>query len=295
MVKAAPPKTLIFLHIPKTGGTTLSRVVARQYSQRSLFAIDGADIEGSIEDLAGMEQERKRAIRYIHGHVSFGIHSLLSGPVTYITLVRDPVERLISHYWHAVTVRNHYLHDLVADGRMSLYDYVRSDASPEISNGQTKAIAGIAAGPGEPEQADTALLELAKRNICVHFAAVGVSERFDESLMLLRSIFGWKKVFYFRENVTRGRPRRGQFSLETVKAIEARNLLDRQLHEFATARLEKAVREQGPSFERQLRAFRALNAVVGLGVRATALWQRGRAKFIRRSSVEAKRVPKQVF
>ena len=46
-------KALIFLHIPKTAGTTLNRIVDCQYSPLEIFTIDPHRIKASSERLNG--------------------------------------------------------------------------------------------------------------------------------------------------------------------------------------------------------------------------------------------------
>ena len=66
----------------------------------------------------------------------------MSGKSKYITFLRDPVERLISHYHYVLRRPKHYLYEQVVKDGLSLSDYVTSDISPELSNHQVRMISG---------------------------------------------------------------------------------------------------------------------------------------------------------
>ena len=64
---------------------------------------------------------------------------------------------------------------------------------------QCKIIAGaVYEGPCTAE-----IFERAKENLRRHFSVVGLSERFEETLALMKLRFGWKLKSYASFNVTR--------------------------------------------------------------------------------------------
>jgi len=95
-------RTVIFVHIPKTSGTTFNSILSYQYGYRRTVSVHlGKVLEGyrSIEQEM-LETERGR-IRLVRGHIPFGWHGLFDQPVTYITFRRDPIKRVISLYRYA--------------------------------------------------------------------------------------------------------------------------------------------------------------------------------------------------
>ena len=66
--------------------------------------------------------------------------------------------------------------------------------------GQLGAISGDLDTPFGACTSD--MLERAKRHIEERFSFVGITERFDESLVLLRRTFAWKPPYYVAANVT---------------------------------------------------------------------------------------------
>ena len=67
-------ETLIFLHIPKTAGTTLNRIIEWQYSPFEIFTIDPYRIRATPERLKRLPEERRRRLRVVRGHMLYGVH-----------------------------------------------------------------------------------------------------------------------------------------------------------------------------------------------------------------------------
>ena len=89
---------MLFLHIHKTAGTTLNRIIEREYNPFLVYTIEGKRIEWSIDHFKRLSEARRTRLRVIKGHMSFGLHEFLPQPSTYITFLRDPIERCISSY-----------------------------------------------------------------------------------------------------------------------------------------------------------------------------------------------------
>jgi hypothetical protein len=238
---------VIFLHVPKAAGQTLNALIGRQYRHQEIYWYTDP-----IWSFDGIPPSLPRSMRVIAGPMPFGIHRDLIGPTTYITMLREPVERVLSLYDYILENRAHPLHRDVA--ALSLAEFVHSDVDRyEVQNGQTRQISGV---QGDP---DAAALELAKNNLREFFSVVGLAEKFDESIMLLRKKLGWQMPFYAKKNVTSRRTARSAVPEPVLRAIGARNALDIELFTFARGLLERTVAEHGPLFAAELGAFKAFN------------------------------------
>lgn len=237
---------LIFQHLPKTGGTTLYGVLDRQYGRDSILDIDVKNVLDPFRQFEGLSVQQREAIRCVRGHMWFGLHRHLERRAVYITLIRHPVERIVSHYYHILRSPDHPLHEAVVHSNMTLRDYVRSGLTLELANDQTRELAGAhddnAAAACGSVTART--LELAKQNIRDHFVAVGLTERFDESLALFQRRLGWTNVSYELRNVGANCPRLDDIPREALGAVEACNEIDLELYEFARKHFEEMLREE---------------------------------------------------
>src|ERR1051325_3091753 len=143
MSAAEEERALLFLHIPKAGGTTLHSVIERQFSPAVTFSITGMTPSQSIKEFIELPPERRERIRLLKGHMPYGLHKYLSVPATYITMLRDPVDRVVSHYYFVRRSPGVGHHSEVSSGRMGLDDFVRERASIGANNDQTRLISGV--------------------------------------------------------------------------------------------------------------------------------------------------------
>jgi hypothetical protein len=259
---------VIFIHIPKAAGRTVHSIVARQYSGQEILAVLGRLGETPplvLEDVAGKAM--------VIGLVHHGVHQQLPGSSTYATLLREPVSRVLSLYGYALTNPNHYLHDRAVEE--GLIGFLSSEAgAEEIENGQTRQIAGVTEC-----LPDESSLAKAKDNLKTSFSAVGLVERFDESMVLFKRRFGWKMPFYVRKNVV-GKQTPYEITDEALQIIKDRNALDAELYSFAQGLFEVQLREEGHLFNVEVALFRVLNSLARLyrGGRELARFAMGREK-----------------
>jgi hypothetical protein len=71
------------------------------------------------------------------------------------------------------------------------------------------------------------------------FGIVGLVERFDESLLLMKKRYGWGDVSYRKRKVASDRPGREDLSRALLRKIEERNRLDTDLYEYGQMRLNR--------------------------------------------------------
>lgn len=252
-----PAPCVIFLHNLKTGGTTLRQIISRHYEPSTLRTTDRVT---EVKRL--VEQPNVRALQ---GHLPFGVHQFVPGPATYATLLRDPVERMLSLYYFFLERERHNRHKEARS--LGLREFVTGGRMLETDNGQTRRLSGM-----DPEfgQCSREMLDLAKANLERAFSVVGTTEKFDETLLLMQRAFGWRSVLYLKRKVTKRNPERETVSPEDLRAIVTRNELDTDLYAHARQLLDDAIARQGPRFEGEVRRFKLLNGVCQEWARATA-------------------------
>jgi len=187
------------------------------------------------------------------GHMLFGLHELLSQPVTYITVVREPVDRVISSFYFMRTYKLHPLYWKFKRENWSLEDFVRR--SPR-ENVQCKIIAG--AEYAKPCTAE--ICERAKENLVRYFSVVGLFEHFEESLALMKLRFGWKLQRYSSFNVTRTRPRKADIPQSTLDLIAEKNSFDISLYNCAANIFQTSIDTHAAEVSRITRELEAARA-----------------------------------
>ena len=224
---------IIFQHIPKTAGTTFRYIIQYQFPPSAICELYGSSGPHAqrIDNLQNLSESQRKKIKIINTHLGFGLHDFLQQPYTYITFLREPVSRAISMYYYYQKTKNPRFLNL------SLKEFVQTYGG--VQNGMTKNLAGIVLRSQLSDNkkshefyCNRESLEIAKRNLQEHFKFIGISEKFDKSLILLRKMLGWKIPLYDKSNISR-KPK--DIERDTLKLVENLNELDLQLYEYAKA------------------------------------------------------------
>lgn len=259
-------ETLIFQHIPKTAGSTLHSVLNQRFRTAQTYNIFASNYhDPEARALISLSDERKRRIRLLKGHMPFGLHQFLPQHCVYFTVLREPVERVISQYFYIRKNKQNPLHEKVVGGDLGLAEFVSSGISVGMHNGHVRWLAGELHAHGFDANCEQ-LLATAKRNIDAHFAVVGLTDRFDETLLLLGRKLGWKRrPYYTRENVAPKRRSPGDFDAAELDVVREYNRYDIELYEWARARFEQQLAHERISdelghFQRRNRLYQKLSA-----------------------------------
>jgi hypothetical protein len=235
---APAPRTdraaVLFMHIPKTAGTSLRSVLHEIVPphERVYLYPRSPNLGVPAERFPELPQEVRDQLRLVFGHFRFGIHEALSQPAMYVTMIREPIDRLISLYYHHRGSPTAAHHRAIVDGDLSLEDYLLSGMFT-TDNQMVRQITGTRGVPFG--QSDDAMLELALGRIRTHFSAVLVMERMDASMRRLGELLGTPIPEIPRKNPTRARPKRDAVDPALRDRLAHVNRLDMALYEHAKA------------------------------------------------------------
>jgi Galactose-3-O-sulfotransferase len=260
--KSDPRRCTVFLHIPKTGGVTLRGALRHKYPGR-VITLHSPREPARVGDLP---VEQRRAARVLTGHLPYGVDRYMPQECEYVTMLREPVARVVSTYHHVLDHPRHWFHDEVVSNEMGLEDFVAASDGP-ADNLQTRLLSGLVEGELVTRTARSVevttlgvrALDEARANLD-RFLVVGLTERFDESFILVRRGLGWRLPMYAIRNAARGSRRARPGSRETALIAE-RDRLDVELYEHAQGLLASAIEREGASFPREVAAFRLLNRI----------------------------------
>ncbi len=209
---------LIFLHVPKTGGTSLKEFLKSKYERENYYEIAWNSETGLrgmdyLNQFIALPQAKRDRFDLILGHFPYGLHKFLSRPCMYVTLLRNPLERLLSFY-HQLSADHHRSHEFMTRN-YTVEEYFQDLNTPE--SGTAPAVKffsdmvfntlQIMDNPVEWSYARECQDEQTiKRRLSDEFMLVGLTERLEDFLFLLCRRMGWRPSALGHENKTPGRP-----------------------------------------------------------------------------------------
>ena len=249
----APP--FLFLHIPRTAGTTLNCLLERHFPPEAVLSLYS---RADFDRHAHMDGESLSRLRLIQGHVLLGDYerfTLYDMPVRVFTFLREPVARVISEYHFLRTWPESQMYALLNGEGISLAQYVTSDhrlLRYKGSNFMTRVLSGL--DPAErPEEA----LATAMANLRDRVAFFGLTESFNASLLVLAEAMGLGDLLYERQNVLR-RPQKERADGAERELVAERNSLDAALYAYGVRLFEERLAAKGPRFVVCLRQYEQL-------------------------------------
>jgi len=246
-----PDRTYFFIHVMKTGGSSLLRHITDNFpdggSEPDVAAKvrDGGErvrpTYGSLDRLRSLSEERRRSIRIYAGHYPFFVTGLVPTDIT-MTVLRDPLERTLSFLRHCrrydPTKRDLSLEEiydgpwdfplLIHNYQAKLFSLEPTDTFPDRAH--------LAHVRVDDRRVATAIDNLASVDL------VGLHHRFEEFLAALSQQYGWTFAASYRQRAT---TEDWPASTALRERIEHDNQADRAFFDAAVA-LYDARRRRSP-------------------------------------------------
>jgi len=241
-------KFICFIHIERAGGTTLHHLINYNYP----FYVTlkpwyfWSNEEGNYLKKGELNCLKKilPILPGIGGHTTrtyANYESVIDKSIFYFTFLRNPVYRYISHfnYQRQVIGIEWEIEDFLNESKFNNYQVVRL------------------AGEEDLEKARFVLEEK------IDF--VGLTERFDESLLLLKNKLNDKdfQINYERKNVTKEKKRTLHFEdlyEELQTKIKENNKLDIELYEYVVDKVYSRYKAEYPgNLQDDLNSFKEIN------------------------------------
>lgn len=222
----------LILHIPKTAGTTLRHLALQNYRPSEVFLSYPSPLTryNLISDWWRLHPNARRRIRLVMGHVALRTTGCIPAHYQRVTFLRDPVARVLSRY-------KHHAREELRSGRqpLSIEAFLSGPGAAACDNGQLRSLAWRR--PPARGSCTTAMLDDALEALETGFAAVGLVERFDESLQLVATRLGWAHRRYETRNEARIAVSGADPAL--LSRIAEMTQLDAELYRYAQARLDR--------------------------------------------------------
>ncbi|WP_395377346.1 sulfotransferase family 2 domain-containing protein [Marinicella sp. W31] len=251
---------VLFPHIPKTGGTTLDYVITKNYKIDFVYRANAGSIEQNLAGLYKMHNVFK-VHRVMMGHIELSdyIYQLLERPrLVQFVLLRDPVSRVVSYYDYVRTGPNHPKHAIAKD--MSLREFVSSPQIDDVRNGQTYRILGWLKDNywQQHNHTEAEVLKRVKEQLVKRYSLFGLTEQYDQFLLMAHTLLGWQDIYYERKNKSRQKTDKSSIDEATLQLIRKNNSIDCALYDFAKECLNKRYEQLGLNDER-IQLFRSRN------------------------------------
>jgi len=202
----------IFIHIPKTGGTTINSAMNGSYWQTELsFNYRHIDISNKLSTSKDIFEEENFA-KYAE--------------YTIFMMLREPVDRLVSEYYF-LRERKEFA-SLLNKPAPTFEDYYNN---PQTFNYMVGFLRGKRIYTSKPTtEHDLEMVIRAIDEIPIH---VGIFEHFGESMGYFQAKTGvkWNKKVEAKR-MTFNRPRVDELSQEAIDTILKNNSLDKQLYDY---------------------------------------------------------------
>jgi len=201
------PRIIVSIHIPKTGGSTFREFLILAYGKKLLLDhVDKPELEQT-----GNPIKVNPYTRIIHGHFVADKYDKLYPRARLVTLLRDPIERIASHYffWLRSPDADNPICQRMIKEKLKIEEFAEM---PEIINIQSR---------------------MCRNKRARDFTYIGIMEDYDKSIELFKKMFGVKGKYCFKiylQNKEKSLKARYNIPDEARKTIMTSNKKDVELY-----------------------------------------------------------------
>lgn len=238
MKQANNQSTDFFIHIPKTGGSSIRTLFTANYLPEKMLSLYGSEAEIiSNCHLNGSTS----TLQLVQGHMPYGVHNHLGmDDPRYYFFLREPVARMISDVEHGSRHPSHGFHHILSAPELDLNGRIKLAVGlTYYQNNMTHFLSGtFFAREVTLTDFNLAIDNLWKSEF------VGITEQSEVSILIMARKLGWEKVIPQKCNVS---PQLlpPSYEPEITQLCESILQYDIQLYQVALERFNNLTKQYG--------------------------------------------------
>lgn len=136
--------TVIHIHIPKTAGSSLNKILADNFDGKNRFSFH---TPSSIRAFIFMTRQERQNIDLFFGHVHYGFVEFFGDNCVVVSVLREPISRIYSYYMYLCRNTEHPDYHLVGGKGLNFDEFLKTSSYMRnfryaIDNYQVRALSG---------------------------------------------------------------------------------------------------------------------------------------------------------
>lgn len=223
---------LIFFHLPKTAGGSVKKALIPFFPVSDRVKVTWKNWRENRESIKSMPDGERRRLRLIHGHQPYGTHRLLEQPSFYLTFLREPVDRSISHHFWSASKDQivETTENFITLARQARNSFVAGRGALQFCNYgnlMTRFLANEVFG--EEYASEDEMLEVAIERLTT--MRIGLQSEFEESTRRLATWLGVEPDFSIRDKFNPLRTKVSDLPDDVLEFLHLINKNDNRLYE----------------------------------------------------------------
>jgi len=216
-LRGKKPSPILFDHLPKCGGYSVNFYLKQNFPLHLTFQT-GKNPHESVRIFKTLTENQRHKYQLVIGHLSHELRDYANPDIFKVTVLREPIDRIISHYFYVKQKESHYLHKRVIEENITLADFTTKGLSTELTNWYTSHFSGMS--PQAVSEDPSKAITLALKTVLNHYDLIGFQDDIHGFLESVQRHCGLEvNLPQSRMNVTKTRK-----SVEDLSEIERINI-----------------------------------------------------------------------